>query len=355
MDFVLGNPPYVRVHHLGDSYSNIKQYEFAQNGMTDFYIVFFEIGVKMLNKTGVLGYITPSSYFNSVAGSYMRNYLVHNDLLSRIVNLKHYQAFNATTYTAITILQKGKTNSLIDYYQFDEKKLIPHYVDTLSSADYYLSGSFYFAKKEELQRLKKIVFNLGVSDIAVKNGYATLCDPVFINNFTIQSKYIIPVIKASTATKKQIIFPYDDRGKLVSEDELKTDNALYEYLQNNKESLCKRSIESTAHGCWYAFGRSQAIMDTYKDKMTINALVRDCTDLKMIDCPAGVGVYSGLYIISPSIPYEKIRQAISSQEFISYISLLGKYKSGGYYTYSSKDIKTYLNYVFAYEGGLIDE
>lgn len=355
MDFVIGNPPYVRVHNLGDSYDNIKQYQFSKSGMTDYYIVFYEIGLNMLNSTGVLGYITPSSYFNSVAGSYMRQYFVQNNLLSSVVDLKHFQAFNATTYTAITILKKSKDNNLVDYYQFDEKNLIPYYVDTLSSDDYYLSGSFYFAPKDQLKRLRKIFFNLGKSDISVKNGYATLCDPVFINNFDFDSEYIIPVIKASTGTKKQIFFPYDSQGKLVDEDKLKLDQTMYEYLSNNKTLLWDRSIESKNHDRWYAFGRSQAINDTYKNKMTINALLRDKSDLKMMDCPAGVGVYSGLYLISPSTPYEDIKCALASDEFIAYISLLGKYKSGGYYTFSSKDIKAYLDYVFAYEGGLVNE
>ena len=39
MDFVLGNPPYVRVHNLGSSFDCIKKFSFAQNGMTDLYIV----------------------------------------------------------------------------------------------------------------------------------------------------------------------------------------------------------------------------------------------------------------------------------------------------------------------------
>lgn len=69
MDFVLGNPPYVRIHNAGDFVDRIKQYSFAQTGMTDFYIVFYEIGLKMLNKKGVLGYITPSSFF-SLLGKY---------------------------------------------------------------------------------------------------------------------------------------------------------------------------------------------------------------------------------------------------------------------------------------------
>ena len=56
MDFVLGNPPYVRVHNLGDSYNKIKEHKFAEGGMTDLYITFYEVGLNMLNKNGVLSY-----------------------------------------------------------------------------------------------------------------------------------------------------------------------------------------------------------------------------------------------------------------------------------------------------------
>ena len=47
------------------------------------------------------------------------------------------------------------------------------------------------------------------------------------------------------------------------------------------------------------------------------------------------------------------KNALMSDDFVAYISLLGKYKSGGYYTFSSKDVKAYLDYKLAYEGGLL--
>lgn len=52
MDYVVGNPPYVRVHNLEDNYNMVKKYRFAQKGMTDLYIVFFEIGFNMLSDNG---------------------------------------------------------------------------------------------------------------------------------------------------------------------------------------------------------------------------------------------------------------------------------------------------------------
>ena len=352
MDYVLGNPPYVRVHNLGDSFDDIKQFSFSQGGMTDLFIVFYEIGLKMLNETGVLGYITPSSFFNSLAGSFMRKTFVYDCLIEKIVDLKHFQAFNATTYTTIVILNKNKKSDETEYYQFDESNLIPYYVETLTPNDYYIADNFYFAPKEDLELLKKIFCNLGHSDILVKNGYATLCDTVFIGDFSFESKHIIPVIKSSKGVKKKIIFPYDEGAKLISEDELKEDTALYEYLISQKSTLIKRSNEKDNEKYWYAFGRSQAISDTFKDKLTINTLIRTANDFKFVDAPVGVGVYSGLYLISETISVSDIKKALVSDEFVRYISLLGKYKSGGYYTFSSKDVKSFLDYKFAYDGGL---
>ncbi len=353
MDFVLGNPPYVRVHNLDDSFDMAKKFSFAQDGMTDLYIVFYEIGLKMLNKNGVLGYITPSSFFNSLAGNYMRKYFVQENLIEKLVDLKHFQAFNATTYTTIVILNKQHCSHELEYYQFDEKNLIPYYVETLTPNDYYIANNFYFSTKENLNILKNVFYNLGHCNIEVKNGYATLCDDVFIGTFHFKSKYIIPVIKASRGEEKQIFYPYDKLGKLISEVELEKEEQLYKYLLNNKEKLLKRSSENQTVTHWYAFGRSQAINDTYKNKISINALLRTSADLKILSAPIGTGVYSGLYLIGDEKELKQIPKLLKSEEFSMYISLLGKYKSGGYYTFSSKDIKAYLDYKLAYNGGIL--
>lgn len=353
MDYVLGNPPYVRVHNLGDTFEDIKKFSFAQNGMTDLFIVFYELGISMLNVNGTLGYITPSSYFNSLAGAYMRKYLTQENLLKTVVDLKHFQAFSATTYTAITILKKGKDNRKVDYYGFDEQKLIPYYVETLTPDDYQIGSNYFFAQKEKLHMLHKILANFGKCDIDVKNGYATLCDSVFINSFNFQSKYIIPVIKSSKGTRHRIFYPYDEKGNLISEDVLCQDEKMYQYLTDNKAKLTKRSNEKDADKYWYAFGRSQAICDTYKNKLAINSLLRSKEDFKFTEAPKGTGVYGGLYIISETIPITEIMETLKTDEFMSYIELLGKYKSGGYYTFSSKDVKAYLDYKYSYNGGIL--
>ena len=92
---------------------------------------------------------------------------------------------------------------------------------------------------------------------------------------------------------------------------------------------------------FYAFGRTQAIKDTYKDKLAINTLIRDENDLKFSFVKSGVGVYGGLYVTSLKTPLEKIRDALKGREFASFIKLLSKYKSSGYYSFRQRTLKRF--------------
>lgn len=343
MDFVLGNPPYVRVHNLNESFNEVKNHIFCSDGMTDLFLVFYEISLKMLNETGILSYITPSSYFTSVAGGNMRKYFIDNKILESICDLKHFQAFNAMTYTQITVINKSKKFNKVTYYEFDNKKLKPYLVNKLESKDFYINNNFYFSTNENLDLLRKIIFHIGNTDIAVKNGYATLNDKIFIGDFKFKSKYIIPCLKASRGMWTKIIFPYDKNSKLVPIDLIKKDKELFEHFEKNKDELIKHSYCDPKLD-YYQFGRTQGINDTFKNKLSINALIRKSSDLKLIDVPSGCGIYSGLYITSNDYSLEDIKKALYDEEFGIYISLLGKYKSGGYYTFSSKDVKYYLDY-----------
>ena len=138
----------------------------------------------------------------------------------------------------------------------------------------------------------------------------------------------------------------------MSEETLKLDEQLYDYLLGRREQLLARSLDRSSKDFWFVYGRSQGISDVFKEKLSLNTLIRDTSDLKALIVPPGSGVYGGLYITSQSLPLTTIRSQLYSDEFVSYASLLGKYKSGGYYTFSSKDVKKYLDYKFAYRRGL---
>lgn len=176
----------------------------------------------------------------------------------------------------------------------------------------------------------------------MKNGFATLADKVFIGENVPESAITIPVLKASTGNWTRALFPYDSKGKPLSESVVFANPAVKSYFLANKELLLKGKPEFDG---WYLYGRTQAIADVHKPKLSINALVRHENDFKLVEMPSGTGVYSGLYAIAnEDVSFGILKEIIQSRDFVSYVKLLKKYKSGGYYTFNSKDIENYLNY-----------
>lgn len=351
MDFVLGNPPYVRVHRLGESFDAVKRLRLAQAGMTDLYLAFYEIGLNALNSRGTLGYITPSSFFASLAGTPLRKKIVSENLLSKLVDLKHYQAFDATTYTTIVVLSKKRADKEIEYFEYDGDV---RFIARLLSRDFYVDDKFYFSTPQNLHELKKILAFSGGSRFTVKNGFATLADSFFIGDKFDFDEFTIPIIKASTGRWTRCLFPYARNGVLTPFEQMAQNAKISEYYRRHAEQLKRRSLTNLNE--WYGFGRTQGIKDVYRVKYAVNTLLRDEDDLKLSRCEEGTGVYSGLYILT-DVPFEEVASILRSENFVAYISLLGKYKSGGYYTFSSKDLKTFLEYAKRTETpkSLIDE
>ena len=341
MDFVIGNPPYVRVHNLGFNYEHVKSFSFGKDGMTDIYLVFYELGLRMLNKNGKLCYITPSSWLSSLAGTNMRNYIVKHKNLISLIDLGHYQPFDsAITYTMIALFDKQKTYGYIDYYVYSEESKSKVYVDTIPYEDMLIDGKFYIGRRKELSMLKLIkTTNTHCKYVKVKNGFATLADKVFIKNVPFE-KFTIPILKASTGKLERGFFPYDINGRPLSKEELFSYPEIAEYLTKHKTDLLKKQTEKQNPN-WFLFGRSQAIKDVYIKKYSINTIIKSVETIKLIEVPSGYGIYSGLYIIT-DVPYELIESIIKSNDFITYLKILKYYKSGGYYTYTSKDLEQYI-------------
>lgn len=347
MDYVVGNPPYVRVHNLDSSYDAVKSYKFANGGMTDLYLVFFEIGFNMLKPDGQLCYITPSSWLNSVAADTMRKYVLSSQCLTALVDLEHFQAFDKiTTYTLISHFKKSHNKNTFDYYTYNSEDNCCDFVEKLDLFDIYIDSCFYLGSSDNLTMLRKIKTTKCPKYASVKNGFATLADAVFIGDNIPESAITIRAIKGSTGKWYKCLFPYNEKGKPLPEEKIFEDEKIRYHLLAHKAELLKGKPE---YAGWYLYGRTQALADVYRPKLSINSLVRTTKDLKLVELISGEGIYSGLYVISDSnIPLQDIKNIIASNEFIEYVKLLKKYKSGGYYTYNSKDVEQFINYHLTY-------
>ncbi len=342
MDFVVGNPPYVRVHNLENDYETVKTFKFTQNGMTDLYLVFFELSFKMLNKKGKLCYITPSSWLSSLAAITMRSYIMQNRTLAELIDLGHYQAFdNVTTYTMIAIFDMCHEKDNIDYYRYSPEFKDRVHVDTLSYEEICIGSNFYVASHEKLLVMRAVKTAEVPRYVKVKNGFATLADKIFITNVPFTS-LTIPIVKASTGKWYHGFFPYNDKGMALSRNVVFSFPEISSYLNENKSILLKGKSEEEKPD-WYLYGRTQAIRDVFVKKYSINTIISTVASIKLTEVPSGSGLYSGLYIIT-NVPIRTLEKIIKCEDFIDYLKTLKNYKSGGYYTYNSKDLEQYLNY-----------
>lgn len=339
MDFVVGNPPYVRIHNLDSQYETVRNFAFCASGMTDLYIVFYEIGIKMLNDTGVLCYITPNSFYNSIAGKKLREYLNDNRNISMLMDLGHYQPFGFASYTTICRICMKNDSDLCQYYKYDAETERPVFVANIKYEDLFVGGNIVLSV-DNRKYLKYLNYDLQSrpQKVIVKNGFATLNDKIFIRDDFDFSENVIDVLKASTGQWKKCLYPYDLNGKLLPFDKLNI--KARQYLQKNYPYLIDHKKKKDTD--WYGFGRSQALNDVKYQKIAINNCVKDIESIKLNPVDANQGVYSGFYLLTDH-SYEAIKQKICSAEFIGYIQTLNKCKSGGYYTFSSKDLAKYIN------------
>lgn len=345
MDYVVGNPPYVRVHNISTDAKFLKtNYSFMREGMSDLYLAFFELGLYMLKDTGILGYVTPSSYFNSKAGGIFRDYIIRGRSLHTVVDFGHYQPFSATTYVAITLLTKAE-NDTVNYYEYDEFEHKPVNHRVLDFGDFVTDSRQLLFGGREVSQTQAILASEGLpKKCVVKNGITTLLDEFFISETLPCTQFVIPILKASTGAWERCIYPYNENGRPIHFDVLQSDLELFKRYETYKDRLLARDLQKGTE--WYEFGRAQGIKDVYKQKYAVNSLIRSKEDIKLVACPPGTGVYGGLYILT-DLSEDELRGVLVSDEFEAYVKSLGKYKSGGYYTYSSKELQLYLNYKLA--------
>jgi adenine-specific DNA-methyltransferase len=358
-DVVIGNPPYIRIHNIDENTRKILKKEFLYNsGTIDLYLSFFELGFKLLNKNGKLGYITPNSFLRNTSYKNFRSFIKESQKLTTLIDFKANKVFEGfSTYTAISIFDS------IEYKSFKYKELVDDKITTINNIEFKnLSDNFSFDSPERINFVRKIEKNTNkkISDFySVQYGFATLRDKIFISKITkigndfvvfngekIETGLLKNIVKGSTFTGgkeqiKKIIFPYekiDNKFIALNEEVLQNKYPLtYNYLLKNKAELLKRDLDKNA--LWYEFGRSQGVQTSSKNKIVVSTLMKD--KIKFFALDSDTFVYSGIFITAKNNDFKIVNNVLNSNDFKKYIKITGKDFSGGYKSISSKQIKNF--------------
>jgi hypothetical protein len=138
-DVVVTNPPYVRIQNLGAAEADYFSAHFKADWNYDIYTVFVQEAWDLLREGGVAGFILPNKFLNANYGESLRTFLADRGAVLRLMDFRDFQVFeDATTYTCLLFLRKGKAKKGFDFGSLKAES-DPSAVRSLSDDQFSLS------------------------------------------------------------------------------------------------------------------------------------------------------------------------------------------------------------------------
>lgn len=159
-DVVIGNPPYRMLQPNNTTLEELNYYQHNYNVATfkiDFYHLFIERSLSIVNEQGRLGFIVPSPLLNNVYANNLRNYILNNSKINSLSLPKEKVFKNADVFTVVLCLEKS-TNI--------KEKIENEVLLTTELEEYRLNDNIQFSKikQNELNSLAGQVWNLLLND-----------------------------------------------------------------------------------------------------------------------------------------------------------------------------------------------
>lgn len=365
-DIIIGNPPYIRVQNL--PYRELDYYKdnfksFFQKG--DIYLLFIEMGLKLVKVNAPVTFINPTLFITSAYGKTLRKYLMDYKI-AEFTDFSDLPVFqDVITYTGIFRIERKKP----DVIQYRKFTTLANIDDTIYSKPFALINqsnltydNWSFQSNSANDVFSKIFKNEALSNIAtINSGCFTGLDECFfvddeiIHEFHLENEIIKPVVMGKEPKKytlqsptKKAIYPYtmkNGKTEIIQEEEFKTKypNA-YSYLLKNKNLLLERKDSRRtfleAGKVWYSYTRKGLIDIFNSEKILLGYIVSGNTY-----CLDDFGY---IFSVGRAFSVSSNRKDISNKFILSILnSNVSKYlmkstcpiKQGGFFKISSE----YLN------------
>lgn len=313
-DVIIGNPPYVNTEGLHSLLPAVEFEIYKKNYKStykqfDKYFVFLEQAMRKIKENGYVCYIIPNKFFKIGAGEKLREMISNRKALVKLDDFGDAQLFeDKTIYSSIVLLQKKEQdtfeysfiNSVESLWLGIDESSIVLKSEMLNKLPWRLTTDIDFLLL--LEKLDAVSVPLS-NHVNIFNGIQTSAErptPIYwfsseeiINetdisyeivrddiSFTIEKTILRPYFKPTKKTEKRlnsysklgtdknIIFPYDEEGRLIPIDIMQKKFAgTYKYLQHYYDKLVpkcvspkgKRDVPNATDETWYQYGRTQAL------------------------------------------------------------------------------------------------
>ena len=191
-DAVIGNPPYIHFEKMGkslrDFYNiNSKKLEFTSYAARgDMYTLFYEKGVQLLKKGGLLSFITSNKWMRAKYGGKLRDFFIKETNPVELIDLGAGVFESATVDTNILLLQKGENRHQLKALTLgkDSSENMSDYIRQHAVAIDYKIGETWTILSETEQSIKKKIEAVGTPlkdwDISINYGIKTGLNEAFI-------------------------------------------------------------------------------------------------------------------------------------------------------------------------------
>jgi hypothetical protein len=109
-DFVIGNPPYVRLEDMPESSAATYRHVYGtMRGRADLYVAFFEAALRQLKPSAVCGFICADRWMRNQYGAELRKLITSEYAVDFVIEMHDANAFvdEVDAYPAITIVRRG--------------------------------------------------------------------------------------------------------------------------------------------------------------------------------------------------------------------------------------------------------
>ncbi len=302
-DFVLGNPPYIRLEAVSsqrsDAYREVCK---TMAGRSDVYVGFFEVGLNALRPGGALGFICADRWMRNQYGQRLRSMVSTRFSVETVIEMHDVDAFDeeVSAYPSVTVLRAQKQGPAIvatARKDFDEAAARRIRIWASRKKDVRLSDPTFEAARmpawfgdlaswptgspERLALVARLERDLptledGVTGTRVGIGVASGADRVFVvadPNVAEQDRMLPLAMGRDTLSGRllwsghYLVDPWEgDTGDLVS---LTDYPRLAAYLQDNVAALLKRNVAGRRPEQWYRTIDRVAHSLTAKPKLLI--------------------------------------------------------------------------------------
>jgi type I restriction-modification system DNA methylase subunit len=273
-DLIIGNPPYFIMNKsdVDKKFSTLNLYD----GKTNIFILFIIHALTKLNNNGVLAFVLPKSFMNSINYSKLR-YKIHNEYcVEKIIDFGNIKFDETSQETIGLIVRKSQTHNSNDTYVFNVFENMPILTFNKHKLEEYYAGAVSLLSLGFKVKTGTIVWNERKKDMSNDPTDTLLIhnsniekNSLVIKNFKNDEKkqYIksdgkseeLPIIvvnRGNGNSKYKLQFCYIDNGTILIENHLNVISPMSTCTTDMSKIINSLNNPKTAEWCSLFLGNN---------------------------------------------------------------------------------------------------